>query len=565
MVTRRKLIGQILKEQKVLNEGQVQQALQVQRSQGGAIGQILIELGAITPAQLSIALGLQQGLSWIDLSKVEVAPAVARRLDASSAQVFKVVPVREEGGDLLVAIADPVNAGFLDELKFLVGSPVRLLIADPQQVETKIAELYGSASAASKSLKTVMAEIEKESTGPIDFEDKAAMAHAAPVVKLLNYILYQAVRDQASDIHFEPFEHELKVRYRVDGVLYELEPPPLSLAVPLISRIKVMANLDIAETRVPQDGRIELSIGGRAVDLRVSTLPTMFGESCVLRVLDRSVVALDLDRIGLMEENLRIVEDLLKKPHGIILVTGPTGSGKTTTLYSMLNHCNDPGIKIITTEDPVEYDLDGVVQIPIHEDIGVSYAAVLRTILRQDPDMILVGETRDLETARIAVEASLTGHLVFSTVHTNDACSTVIRLIDLGIEPFLLSATLNAVVAQRLVRRVCSECKTAYRPSPEVFHQIGLDPAAFPEAQFHYGRGCERCNRSGYRGRVALFEIMVVSPRLKRGILEGWAQSRLREAALEEGMRPLRDAGVRRVFEGLTTVEEVVRETFLDQ
>ncbi len=565
MVTRRKLIGQILKEQKVLNEGQVQQALQVQRSQGGAIGQILIELGAITPAQLSIALGLQQGLSWIDLSKVEVAPAVARRLDASSAQVFKVVPVREEGGDLLVAIADPVNAGFLDELKFLVGSPVRLLIADPQQVETKIAELYGSASAASKSLKTVMAEIEKESTGPIDFEDKAAMAHAAPVVKLLNYILYQAVRDQASDIHFKPFEHELKVRYRVDGVLYELEPPPLSLAVPLISRIKVMANLDIAETRVPQDGRIELSIGGRAVDLRVSTLPTMFGESCVLRVLDRSVVALDLDRIGLMEENLRIVEDLLKKPHGIILVTGPTGSGKTTTLYSMLNHCNDPGIKIITTEDPVEYDLDGVVQIPIHEDIGVSYAAVLRTILRQDPDMILVGETRDLETARIAVEASLTGHLVFSTVHTNDACSTVIRLIDLGIEPFLLSATLNAVVAQRLVRRVCSECKTAYRPSPEVFHQIGLDPAAFPEAQFHYGRGCERCNRSGYRGRVALFEIMVVSPRLKRGILEGWAQSRLREAALEEGMRPLRDAGVRRVFEGLTTVEEVVRETFLDQ
>ena len=563
--TRRKLIGQILKERGHVHEGHVQEALSVQRAKGGLIGKILVDLGRLTTAQLQLALGVQQGFEVVDLDQVEVPPDVVKRVDASSATVFKVVPVKQEGGTLFVALADPLNAHFLQELEVLAGCEVKGLIADGEQIEKKLKQLYGDAGAGS-SMHNVLAELKKGGgLGGGDIDDKEAMAHAAPVVKLLNFILFQAVRDQASDIHLEPFEHEFKVRYRVDGILYEMEPPPLALAVPLISRVKVMANLDIAETRVPQDGRIELAIGGRAVDLRVSTLPTLNGESCVMRVLDRSVVALDLDRIGLTEEGKRTIEGLLDKPHGIVLVTGPTGSGKTTTLYSMLNKTNDPSMKIITTEDPVEYDLDGIVQVPINEEIGVTYAAVLRTILRQDPDIILVGETRDLDTAKIAIEASLTGHLVFSTLHTNDAPSAIVRLIDLGVESYLLAATLNAIVAQRLVRCICKACRKEYDPGPEVLAQLELTAAATGGRRFAYGEGCDECSRTGYRGRVALFEFMVITDRLRKAILENWPQGRLRELAVEEGMVNLRQAGVARVFEGVTTVEEIVRETFLEQ
>jgi len=563
--TRRKLIGQILKERGHVHEGHVQEALSVQRAKGGLIGKILVDLGRLTTAQLQLALGVQQGFEVVDLDQVEVPPDVVKRVDASSATVFKVVPVKQEGGTLFVALADPLNAHFLQELEVLAGCEVKGLIADGEQIEKKLKQLYGDAGAGS-SMHNVLAELKKGGgLGGGDIDDKEAMAHAAPVVKLLNFILFQAVRDQASDIHLEPFEHEFKVRYRVDGILYEMEPPPLALAVPLISRVKVMANLDIAETRVPQDGRIELAIGGRAVDLRVSTLPTLNGESCVMRVLDRSVVALDLDRIGLTEEGKRTIEGLLDKPHGIVLVTGPTGSGKTTTLYSMLNKTNDPSMKIITTEDPVEYDLDGIVQVPINEEIGVTYAAVLRTILRQDPDIILVGEMRDLDTAKIAIEASLTGHLVFSTLHTNDAPSAIVRLIDLGVESYLLAATLNAIVAQRLVRRICKACRKEYDPGPEVLAQLELTAAATGGRRFAYGEGCDECSRTGYRGRVALFEFMVITDRLRKAILENWPQGRLRELAVEEGMVNLRQAGVARVFEGVTTVEEIVRETFLEQ
>ncbi len=558
---RRKLIGQILKERGWIQEGHVQEALAIQREKGGPIGKILIGLGRIKEPQLKLALGVQQGFEILDLDKVEIPVELARRVDPSSATVFKVVPVREKDGVLHVALADPLNAHFLQELEVLAGCAVKGFIAEEEQIERRLKQLYGEGGPG-RSMQGVLAEV--ATGGPIDLSDKAAAAHAAPVVKLLNFILFQAVRDQSSDIHLEPFEHEFKVRYRVDGVLYEMEPPPLSLAVPLISRVKVMANLDIAETRVPQGGRIELAIGGRAVDLRVSTLPTLFGESCVLRVLDRSVVALDVDRIGLQEEDKRIIEMLLDKPHGIVLVTGPTGSGKTTTLYSMLNKTNDPSMKIITTEDPVEYDLEGIIQVPINEEIGVTYAAVLRTILRQDPDIILVGETRDLETGRIAIEASLTGHLVFTTLHTNDAPAAIVRLVDLGIESYLLAATLNAIVAQRLVRRVCKSCRTEYEPGPEVAAQLDLDPAEVAGKRFARGEGCEECGRTGYRGRVALFEIMVITPRLRKAILENWPQGKLRELAVEEGMVTLRQSGIRRVFEGVTTAEEIVRETFLE-
>jgi type IV pilus assembly protein PilB len=562
--TRRKLIGQILKERGHVHEGHLQEALSVQRTKGGLVGKILIDLGRLTPAQLQLALGVQQGFEVVDLDKVEVPADVVKRVDASSATVFKVVPVKQEGGVLFVALADPLNAHFLQELEVLAGCEVKGLIADGEQIEKKLKQLYGDAGVGG-SMHNVLAELKKGGGLPSgDIDDKEAMAHAAPVVKLLNFILFQAVRDQASDIHLEPFEHEFKVRYRVDGVLYEMEPPPLALAIPLISRVKVMANLDIAETRIPQDGRIELAIGGRAVDLRVSTLPTLFGESCVLRVLDRSVVALDLDRIGLTESGKRVVEGLLDKPHGIVLVTGPTGSGKTTTLYSMLNKSNDPSVKIITTEDPVEYDLDGIVQVPINEEIGVTYAAVLRTILRQDPDIILVGETRDLDTAKIAIEASLTGHLVFTTLHTNDAPSAIVRLVDLGVEPYLLAATLNAIVAQRLVRRICKACRKEFEPGPEVLAQLGLTAAEVGGRKFAYGEGCDECGRTGYRGRVALFEFLIVTDRLRKAILENQPQGKLRELATEEGMANLRQAGVARVFEGVTTVEEIVRETFLE-
>ncbi|MGE4603231.1 MAG: GspE/PulE family protein, partial [Planctomycetota bacterium] len=396
-----------------------------------------------------------------------------------------------------------------------------------------------------------------------DLDQLEKDVNAAPVVKLLNMVLLSAIKDRASDIHFEPFEKEFKIRYRVDGVLYEMMPPPIQLARAVISRVKVMSSLDIAETRLPQDGRIELNISGRPVDLRVSTLPTMYGESVVMRVLDRGQVSLDLENIGLRAQDLDVLRKLIIKPNGIILVTGPTGSGKTTTLYSCLNEANDPATKIITTEDPVEYKIDGIIQIPINDDIGVTYAKCLRAILRQDPDKILVGEIRDLETAQIAVEASLTGHVVFSTLHTNDAPSSIIRLIDLGIEAFLLTATVEAVVAQRLVRRVCNECKVEYEPTDDMLMELELTPSDVQARTFFYGKGCKECNGSGYKGRIALFEIMVMSDRLRDRIMDGSSTQELQIVAREDGMRTLRDAGLLHIYDGITTIEEVVKETFV--
>jgi type IV pilus assembly protein PilB len=387
------------------------------------------------------------------------------------------------------------------------------------------------------------------------------MANSAPVVKLLNLILLTGIKAQSSDVHFEPFENEFKVRYRVDGVLYEMEAPPLHLALPLISRIKVLANLDISETRLPQDGRILLSVAGRPVDLRVSTLPTIFGESVVMRVLDRSVVKLDMDNIGLREDEMKMLKNLINLPHGIIIVTGPTGSGKTTTLYSCLNYANDVRWKIITTEDPIEYDLDGIVQCQVNDEIGVTYASLLRAILRQDPDTILVGEVRDLETAQIAVEAALTGHVVFSTLHTNDAPSAITRLIDLGVEPFLICASVEAIVAQRLVRRICSKCKTDIVPTEEMLMELGLLPQDVKGKKFNFGKGCENCNRTGYRGRQAIFEIMLLTDRAKEAVLQHASTEQLRHIAREQGMRTLRESGLLAIFDGHSTIEEVVRET----
>jgi len=562
-----KLLGQILKEMKKVHEGQIQEALTEQRTQGGAMGELLVKAGAITRDDLARALGIQAGMEVVDLDRVEIPAAVIEKLDGTTCALLRVMPFKLEGRQLTVALADPMNASCLDELHFLSGCEVKGAIADGASIEKALARYY-DADALNKglgSLGKVVEELKQEAArGSFDLEDRAAMAHAAPVVKLLNYVLFQAIRDRASDIHLEPFGGEFKVRYRVDGVLYEMEPPPISLAVPLISRVKVMADLDIAETRIPQDGRIELAIGGRPVDLRVSTLPTVHGESCVLRVLDRSIVQLDLENVGLHGEQLASIRKLSSLPNGIVLVTGPTGSGKTTTLYSVLQEVNSIDRKIITTEDPVEYDLDGITQIPINEEIGVTYSRVLRTILRQDPDVILVGEIRDRDTAQIAVEAALTGHLVFSTLHTNDAPSAVIRLVDIGVEPFLIGATLEAVVAQRLVRKICDDCREWYTPDPELLRELSLEPDRVMDKQFALGKGCENCNFSGFKGRRAVFEFMLVSERIKRAVLERASSGQLRALAIEEGMRPLREAALTAIFDGVTTVEEALRETVVE-
>ncbi|MCU0728229.1 MAG: GspE/PulE family protein, partial [Planctomycetes bacterium] len=398
-------------------------------------------------------------------------------------------------------------------------------------------------------------------SGTVDLSDAASMANSAPVIRLLNHVLSQAIQDKAADIHLEPFEQDFKIRYRVDGILYELEPPPVHLAPALISRVKVMSGLDISETRMPQDGRIELSIGGRPVDLRVSTLPTMFGESCVMRILDRSVVSLDLGQLGLREDEIRLIRRLTDLPHGIILVTGPTGCGKTTTLYSALREANDISRKIITTEDPVEYDLEGIMQVQVNEEIGVTFASCLRSILRQDPDMILIGEIRDRETAEMAIQSSLTGHVVFSTVHTNDAPLAVTRLVDMGVEPFLVAASLEAVVAQRLVRKICDRCRVYYEPSEEAVMELELGPDDVVGKKFAYGKGCAECHFTGYRGRTGVYEIMRVSERIRELIMDNVPTSRIREAALEEGMRTLRESGLLAIYDGITTIEEIVRET----
>jgi type IV pilus assembly protein PilB len=459
-----------------------------------------------------------------------------------------------------------------DELRRFLGYEIRLLIAIESQINKAIERYY---SEEQDTLEKILEELENDvdlkkaaqevsGDGPVNLTDVAELADSAPVRKLLNMVLLLAIKDHASDIHLEPFEDEFRIRIKADGVLYEMVPPPRHLAFAITTRVKVMANLDIAERRLPQDGRIELAVGGHPVDLRVAVCPTMFGESVVMRVLDRSVVSLDLSKVGMDEPTIAGFRKVIEKPNGIVLVTGPTGSGKTTTLYSALSELNDIREKLITTEDPVEYDIDGIVQIPIESDIGVTFAACLRAILRQDPDKILVGEIRDLETAEIAVQASLTGHLVFSTLHTNDAPSTVTRMKDMGVPTFLITATVEAILAQRLVRRICPDCREEVRPSEDQIFDLGLTPDIIDSEKFYRGGGCESCNNTGYKGRVGLFELMVLDDELRDMILNNSSSDDLRNAAQKKGMVTLRDAGMSFVFNGTTTLDEVIRETILE-
>jgi len=565
-------IGQIFVDMGFITDEQLQLLLEEQQQQPGALlGKLAEDMTLITDEQLAQALGEQMGMKVVTLGDSPIPKELLEKLTDVMAQLYRVVPVKFDGSRLTVATCDPQNLTVQDELRTFLGLDIEMVVATEREINATIDRFY---SPESLSVEKIIADLNADEElfeaanklqgDKFDLDGAEALADSAPVRKLLNLVLLLAIKDHASDIHFEPFEDEFRIRIKAEGVLYEMVPPPRHLAFAITTRIKVMANLDIAERRMPQDGRIELMVGGHPVDLRVSVLPTMFGESVVMRILDRTVVNLSLDKVGMDETTKENFRRIMRRPNGIVLVTGPTGSGKTTTLYSALSEMNDIADKLITTEDPVEYDIDGIVQIPIDHEIGVTFASCLRAILRQDPDVILVGEIRDIETAEIAVQASLTGHLVFSTLHTNDAPSTITRMKDMGIPTFLITATVEAILAQRLVRRICTKCREEVEPPLEVLYELGMEKADIKDQKFYRGKGCDNCNNTGYKGRIGLFELMVMNDDLREMILRNVTTDELRNKAVEYGMITLRDYGKQFVFQGHTTAEEVVRETVHD-
>ncbi|MFO0973186.1 MAG: ATPase, T2SS/T4P/T4SS family [Phycisphaerae bacterium] len=566
-------IGRILRKMGKLSAEQVHEALAVQKAKRGPVGQILIDLGYIHEADLQLALAAQMGMEPVNLDRIDIRPEVIKLLPAQMAQSYRVIPVDydEASHTLSVAIGSPDNFKALDDIKLLMHFNVRPLIATDDQVTQSLNRYYPEGGA--ESIQDLIDEAKgdddlsaMEGRGEsLDLEVLAQAADSAPVKKLLNLILLKAIREKAADVHFEPFEGDYKIRYRIDGVLYDMIPPPKWMAMALASRIKVMANLDIAERRLPQDGRIRLELTGSKIDLRVAVLPTMFGESIVMRILDRSAVSLELEKLGFREDDLAKYVQMIEKPHGVVIVTGPTGSGKTTTLYAGLNRLNTIDTKILTAEDPVEYEIDGLIQCQVNAEAGMTFARALRSFLRQDPDIILVGEVRDLETAQISVQASLTGHLVLTTVHTNDAPSTIARLVDLGLEPFLVTATLEGIVAQRLVRRICKHCRTEYTPTEQALFELELRPEDAAGRKFYVGKGCDYCNNTGYKGRTALYEVMTLDDPMRDMIMQRASTNVLRAHARKRGMRTLREAGLLAIFDGITSIDEVSRETLFDE
>jgi type IV pilus assembly protein PilB len=565
-------LGRVLTKMGKVTREQVHEALAVQKTKKSRIGELLVELGHCTKTDVSAALAGQAGMPYVDLTGFALTDPLKEVVPAESVRMYEVVPIDYNATSkrLRIAMKSPNNFRAVDDLRLLMGFNVEAAVGDPSIIEDLIKKHFAKV----ESMKDVVSSLATDKkfeglTGKgdqsIDLDALTAAANDNQVIKLINLVLMQAIKDRASDIHFEPFENEFKMRYRIDGVLYEMMPPPKQLGPAITSRIKVMANLDIAERRLPQDGRIELTVGGKPVDLRIAILPTIHGESCVMRVLDRSNVELALERIGLRPDDYESVSRLIHRPNGIVVVTGPTGSGKTTTLYACLAKLNDIETKILTAEDPVEYDIDGLCQCQVNTEVGTTFAKLLRSFLRQDPDIILVGEIRDLETAQIAVQASLTGHLVMTTLHTNDAPSSIIRLIDLGMEPFLLTATIEGIIAQRLTRTICRKCKEAYVPREEELMELNLRPEQVAGKKFHRGRGCDACNNSGYRGRMALFEIMPMDDEMRELIMKQANTTVLRGHARKRGMRSLRECGLLAIYEGMTTIDEVVRETLSEE
>lgn len=570
---RGRTLGRILIKMGLLSRNQVHECLKIQsQRQGVQIGQILLELGLVDDFQLQMALAAQRGMEYISLDGIDIPADVVEKVPAQMAKTYHIVPIEynQKQNELIVALDSPDNFRATDDLSTLMGFKVTAKITDRDALESTLTKYYETQD---ENINELIDEIQGDSflaefegrNQSIDLDELKELSESNPVKKLLNLVLLQAIRDKASDIHFEPFENEYKMRYRIDGVLYEMIPPPKYIAAALSSRIKVMANLDIAERRLPQDGRISLTVQGNPIDLRVSVLPTMFGESVVLRVLDRTQASFDLGALGLSPEDQATIRQLIHKPNGIIIVTGPTGCGKTTTLYSGLNELNDIGTKIITTEDPIEYDIDGIIQVQMKPSIGLVFARCLRSILRQDPDVILVGEIRDLETAEIAAQSSLTGHIVFTTLHTTDAPSSIARLLDLGIEPFLLTATIEAIISQRLVRKICENCKTAFEPSEAQLMELQLTPDDVKDKKFYYGRGCSKCNNTGYRGRTGVFEIMVFNDDIRDLVMNQASTAVLRAAGQKNGMKLLRENGMKLIYDGITTIDEVVKETIMEE
>jgi type IV pilus assembly protein PilB len=565
-----KKLGQILLDLGLVDDVQLEHMLEEQKTRDGQLlGRIGLQLEYYSDEQLGEALAEQWNTEFITLEGRKIPTEVLQLVSNTMAQLYRIVPVSLDGDLLTIATYEPQKLHIADELKVLLGLNVKVAVATEAEIAKFVKKNYEEEDSILGLIEQADADVDLKAAARLDVDKMdiagaEALAESAPVRKLLNMVLLMAVKENASDIHFEPFEDKFRIRIKADGVLQEIPDPSPHLAFAITTRIKVLSNLDIAERRLPQDGRIELLSGGNPVEFRVSVLPTLFGESVVMRVLDRGVVSLNLEKLGMDAEILESFRKMIHRPNGIILVTGPTGSGKTTTLYSALTELNDIEEKLITTEDPVEYDIDGIIQVPIDNDIGVSFAAALRAILRQDPDRILVGEIRDTETAEIAVQAALTGHMVFSTLHTNDAPSTVTRLRDMGVPPFLITATVEAIMAQRLVRRICGNCKEEIQPDADMLADLELTSDEVIGKKFYRGKGCDACKGTGYKGRLGLYEFMVMNDELRGLVARNASTEEIREVARKHGMITLRDSGMSNMFLGNTTADEVIRETILE-
>ncbi len=556
-------ILEILRDRLRLDEASLATVQEDHRLTGKSIATLALEMNLVAKSAFLHAVADYLASEYLADVPGSIPGDVVAGISIAQARTYGVVPYRVEAQSIDLLATDPFNAQIVDDLTFALGKDVRIIVCDPVRIDALLKNHYPEEESNFDDLLADLKEGGDSAKGAEDLNsnDLEAMAGQAPIIRFVNLVLAQAIRDKASDIHFEPFEHEFKIRYRIDGSLYEMSPPPKHLSVSITSRVKVLANLNIAERRIPQDGRIKLTLAGRPVDLRVSTLPTQFGESVVLRVLDQSAVQLDIGQLGMPEDVFEGIQEIVKRPNGIFIVTGPTGSGKTTTLYSALRVVNSPDVKILTAEDPVEYEIEGIMQVPVNHAVGLTFAKALRSFLRQDPDIIMVGEIRDLETAQISIQASLTGHLVLSTLHTNDAAGAVTRLVDMGVEPFLIGSSVEAVLAQRLVRRVCSGCRTAYEPPATLLQQLGIDPIDIGNREFFFGKGCNICNNTGYKGRMGIYEWLRMSEAVRDLVVERAPTLVIKQKALEQGMRTLRDDGLRAIFDGATSIEEVVKYT----
>jgi type IV pilus assembly protein PilB len=565
-------LGELLTKASLITQDQLKEALRVQKETGGKLGETLIKLGFVSEEDITECLSQQFGVPSINLQHFEIDAGVIKLIPGDVARKYNILPVNKTGATITIAMADPTNVFAMDDIKFMTGYNVEPVVASELGIKAAIDNYYGTTS--SLELKKVMEDLQTQESADLEvLEDEEEMdvtqladsAEEAPVVKLCNLILTDAIKRGASDIHIEPYEKEYRVRFRIDGILYEIMNPPLKLKDAMTSRMKILAKLDISEKRLPQDGRIKLKIKledkNKELDFRVSVLPTLFGEKIVMRLLDKDNLRLDMTKLGFEPESLVRFEEAIFKPWGMVLVTGPTGSGKTNTLYSALSKVNSPEVNIMTAEDPVEFNLPGINQVQMKEQIGLNFAATLRSFLRQDPNIILVGEIRDFETAEIAIKAALTGHLVLSTLHTNDAPSTINRLMNMGIEPFLVATATQLIAAQRLVRRICGQCKEVVDMTPQAVTNLGYKKEEVGTFSVYKGRGCEKCNNTGYKGRVGLVEVMVIDDDIRDLILAGGTAIDIKKKAIENGMITLRRSGLVKIKEGITTVEEVVRET----